>query len=74
MAEIIANTFPAFAPSHPGDLLAEIIPATGKRVTEIANLLGISRQHLHSIIAGRKAVSPETAKSIAAHYAIDFYI
>jgi antitoxin HigA-1 len=31
-------------PSHPGALLAEIIPATGKTKVEIAGLLGISRQ------------------------------
>lgn len=64
MVEIVANTSPAFPPSHPGDLLAEIIPATGKSVTEIANLLGLSRQHLHAIMAGRKAVSPETAAKL----------
>lgn len=64
MAEILANASPAFSPSHPGDLLAEIIPATGKSVTEIAGLLGVSRQHLHAIMAGRKPVSPEIAAKL----------
>ncbi|TIX30258.1 MAG: addiction module antidote protein, HigA family, partial [Mesorhizobium sp.] len=34
-------------PSHPGALLDDIIPATGKTKVEIANLLGISRQQLY---------------------------
>ena len=64
MIEIAANTTPAFPPSHPGELLVEIIPAAGKTISEIANLLGVSRQHLHSIIAGRKSVSPEIAAKL----------
>jgi antitoxin HigA-1 len=48
-------------PSHPGALLDEIIPATGKSKTEIASLLGISRQQLYDIINGKKPVSPAVA-------------
>lgn len=49
-------------PSHPGELLREVvIPATGRTRTEIASLLGISRQHLHDILAERKPVSPSVA-------------
>ena len=48
-------------PSHPGALLDDIIPATGKTKVEIANLLGISRQHLYDIIRERKPVSPAVA-------------
>lgn len=49
-------------PTHPGELLREdVIPATGKPKTELARLLGISRQHLHDILAERKPVSPEVA-------------
>lgn len=47
-------------PTHPGELLRqEVIPATQKSKTEIAQMLGISRQHLHDILAQRKPVSPE---------------
>jgi addiction module HigA family antidote len=42
-------------------LLREVIPATGKTKTEIAALLGISRQHLHDILEERKPVSPAMA-------------
>jgi antitoxin HigA-1 len=48
-------------PSHPGALLEDIIPATGKSKTEIASLLGISRQQLYDIITGKKPISPSTA-------------
>ncbi len=48
-------------PSHPGALLSEIIPETGKSKVEIANLLGISRQQLYDIINEKKPVSPNVA-------------
>jgi addiction module HigA family antidote len=41
--------------------LREIIPPTGKSKSEIAALLGISRQHLYDILAERKPVSPAVA-------------
>ncbi|AQX31548.1 addiction module antidote protein, HigA family (plasmid) [Bartonella schoenbuchensis R1] len=47
--------------SHPGDLLAEIIPATGKTKLEIAQMLGISRQHLYDILKTKKPVSPSVS-------------
>ncbi|QND50815.1 HigA family addiction module antidote protein [Phyllobacterium sp. 628] len=48
-------------PSHPGALLADVIEATGKTKTEIANLLGISRQQLYDILGEEKPVSPTVA-------------
>lgn len=48
-------------PSHPGALLHDIIPATGKTKVEIANLLGISRQQLYDILNEKKPVSPNVA-------------
>lgn len=48
-------------PSHPGSLLDDIIPATGKTKVEIANLLGISRQQLYDIINEKKSISPNIA-------------
>lgn len=53
---------PDRCPMHPGELLREdIIPATQKTKSEIARMLGISRQHLHDVLAERKPVSPEVA-------------
>lgn len=48
-------------PSHPGIVLDDIIPATGKSKAEIARLLGISRQQLYDILAEKKPVSPNVA-------------
>ncbi len=58
MAEYSAKRDPNRCPTHPGELLSEVIPATGKSKTEIAALLGISRQHLYDVLAQRKPVSP----------------
>jgi len=48
-------------PSHPGALLDDIIPATGKTKVEIAEMLGISRQQLYDIIREKKPISPSVA-------------
>lgn len=57
---------PDRCPTHPGELLREdVIPATGKSKAEIARMLGISRQHLHDVLAERKPVSPEVAVRLA---------
>ena len=46
-------------PMHPGELLREdVLPALGRPVSEIAGLLGISRQALHAILTERAAVTP----------------
>ena len=61
MAEYAAKRDPNRCPTHPGELLRDVIAATGKSKTEIAALLGISRQHLYDILRERKPVSPATA-------------
>ena len=62
MAEYVAKRDRNRCPTHPGELLREdVIPATGKTRSEIAALLGISRQHLYDILNERKPVSPTVA-------------
>ncbi|MGV8834129.1 MAG: HigA family addiction module antitoxin [Devosia sp.] len=62
MTEYAAKRGADRCPTHPGYLLAdEVIPATGKSKSEIARLLGISRQHLHDILNEAKPVSPAVA-------------
>jgi antitoxin HigA-1 len=57
-----AKRHPGRCPTHPGALLREdVIPATGRSKTEIAHMLGISRQHLYDILRERKPVSPAVA-------------
>jgi addiction module HigA family antidote len=61
MKDIVARRDPERCPSHPGALLREVIPATGRSKTEIAGMLGISRQHLHDILREQKPVSANVA-------------
>jgi antitoxin HigA-1 len=62
MVEYTAKRNRNRCPTHPGELLREdAIPATGKTKTEIAALLGISRQHLYDILEERKPVSAAVA-------------
>jgi len=57
-----AKRNPNRCPTHPGALLRDdLIPATAKTKSEIARLIGISRQHLYDILNERKPVSPEVA-------------
>ena len=48
-------------PVHPGQLIADALEELGLSVAEAAKGLGVSRQQLHNIIAGRSAVSAEMA-------------
>ena len=49
-------------PVHPGDILREdVLPSLRLSVTEAARQLGVARQTLHRILAGRAAVTPEMA-------------
>jgi addiction module HigA family antidote len=57
--EAVRNGLPAM---HPGELLREdVLPALGRTRAEIARLLGVSRQTLHSILTERTPVTPEMA-------------
>lgn len=61
MAEYAAIRDPDRRPAHPGSLLGEIIQETGRPVREIANLLGIPRQHLYDLMGERKPITPMVA-------------
>ncbi len=48
----------ALPPVHPGEIIREdILPSVGLSVTAAAKALGVSRQMLHDILAGRKPLS-----------------
>ena len=56
------SAIPTVAPRTPASFSGGyVIPATGRTKTEIASLLGISRQHLYDILEERKPVSPAVA-------------
>jgi addiction module HigA family antidote len=45
-------------PVHPGEIIREdILPEAGLSVTAAAKALGVSRQMVHDILAGRKPLS-----------------
>jgi addiction module HigA family antidote len=45
-------------PVHPGEVIREdILPSVGLSVTAAARVLGVSRQMLHDILAGRRPLS-----------------
>uniref|UniRef100_I2Q7H5 Addiction module antidote protein, HigA family n=1 Tax=Desulfovibrio sp. U5L TaxID=596152 RepID=I2Q7H5_9BACT len=48
-------------PMHPGLLVKECLDDLGLSVAEAARGIGITRQQLHNVIAGRSAVTPEMA-------------
>ncbi len=53
-------------PVHPGELLREdVLPALGRPKTEIARLLGISRQTLYDILNEKQPVTPAMALRLA---------
>jgi addiction module HigA family antidote len=52
-------------PTHPGELLREdVLPALGKSKTEIAKLLGVSRQALYDILSEKQPITPGMALRI----------
>ena len=54
------------APMHPGEMLREdVLPALGRPKTEIARLLGISRQTLYDILNEKQPVTAGMALRLA---------
>ena len=48
-------------PVHPGELVKACLDDLGLSVAEAAKGLGITRQQLHNVVAGRSSVTPEMA-------------
>ena len=62
MAEITTRRNRNRRPTHPGVMLGStVLPALNRPKAEIARLLGISRQSLYDVLAGKQPVTPETA-------------
>jgi antitoxin HigA-1 len=65
----MANRHQNFAPSHPGELLREIvIPGTGLTRKDIAIGLGLSRQTLYDILNEKQPVSSATALRLGRYF------
>ena len=62
MAEYAAKRNARRCPTHPGELLREVVlPALDISKSAVADGIGISRQHLYDILGEKKPVSPEVA-------------
>ena len=56
---------PRRSPIHPGEILAaDILPGLNMPVSSAAKHLGVTRQALHRVLAGKSAISPEMALRI----------
>lgn len=53
-------------PAHPGLVIRNELEELGISISDAARSLGISRQQLHAIVAGRSAVTPEMAVRLEA--------
>ncbi len=60
--EIPAAAEPGFAPVHPGEVLREALSdGLHLSVSATARRIGVSRQMVHDILAGRRGVTAEMA-------------
>jgi addiction module HigA family antidote len=48
-------------PPHPGEMIGDSLDEMGVSIVDAARALGVTRQQLHNVIAGRSAVAPEMA-------------
>ena len=48
-------------PPHPGELIGDSLAEAGVSIVAAARGLGVTRQQLHNLIAGRSGVTPEMA-------------
>lgn len=48
-------------PPHPGEMIGDEIEAFGVSISAAAKALGVTRQQLHNLIAGRSGIGPEMA-------------
>lgn len=58
----------AVAPSPPGVVVKQILEENEVAISSAARALGISRQLLHQIIAGRAAITADTAVRLGKYF------
>ena len=62
MADKTIRRDPNRRPIHPGAILREdVLPAIGEPVMAVARQLGVTRQHLHRILAEKAPITPDMA-------------
>ena len=55
------HAVPMKSPPHPGQMIGDSLDEAGVSISAAARGLGVTRQQLHNVIAGRSAISPEMA-------------
>lgn len=58
---------PGFAPVHPGEILKDELAERGLSATRLAAEIGVPGNRVSEIIAGRRAISADTALRLAAY-------
>jgi antitoxin HigA-1 len=48
-------------PPHPGEMIGDTLNELGISISAAARSLGVTRQQIHNVIAGRSVISPEMA-------------
>ena len=48
-------------PPHPGEMIGDEIEEFGVSISAAAKAIGVTRQQLHNLIAGRSGITPEMA-------------
>ena len=48
-------------PPHPGEMIGDALSELGISISAAARSLGVTRQQIHNVIAGRSMISPEMA-------------
>jgi addiction module HigA family antidote len=48
-------------PPHPGEMIGDALRELGISISAAARQLGVTRQQIHNVVAGRSAISPEMA-------------
>jgi antitoxin HigA-1 len=48
-------------PPHPGEMIGDALDELGVSISAAAKSLGVTRQQIHNVIAGRSIISPEMA-------------
>jgi addiction module HigA family antidote len=68
MSSLIFKQGPQPVPAHPGDMLKSCIAEKGKSVAEVATAIGVTRQTLHRIIAGKASYTPDMALRLERYF------
>jgi addiction module HigA family antidote len=48
-------------PPHPGEMIGDSLEEMGVSISAAAKGMGVTRQQLHNVIAGRSGITPEMA-------------